>query len=102
MCLSRWWRIQISATGVVPSSEVAVLAGAIVDGDGAVCVDHHMQSSLRDVHAAGDVASVQWPDSPAWFQMRLWRQARAQGLHAAQCMASVADDISAGMSFEVG
>ncbi len=56
---------------------------------------------MPDVFAAGDVAAVTWPSAASWFQMRLWRQARAQGLFAAQCMAGVADELSSGMSFEV-
>ena len=37
---------------------------------------------LENVYAAGDVASMTWPDSELWFQMRLWSQVR--GCHSCQ------------------
>jgi NAD(P)H-nitrite reductase large subunit len=48
-----------------------------------------MRTSVVDVYAAGDVCSVNWPDTPmTWFQMRLWSQARQMGVYAARCMTS--------------
>jgi NADH dehydrogenase FAD-containing subunit len=49
----------------------------------AVCLACCVAPGHKDVYAAGDVASVKWQESDVWFQMRLWRQARAMGLYAA-------------------
>ena len=58
--------------------------------DGAIVVNELMQASAPCVYAAGDACHVQLPPAFAedieWFQMRLWSQARAQGVWAAYCM----------------
>lgn len=129
--------VAISATGVLPNTEAlpAVCARA---ADGGLRVDRHMRVlevnnsggpgacpvGGGSVYAAGDCASLEWPQpggeeterraaeasgerkdagderSTVWFQMRLWSQARTQGAHAALCMAGEADELSGG-GFEI-
>ncbi|CAN0184258.1 unnamed protein product [Discosporangium mesarthrocarpum] len=71
--------------------------------DGGVLVDNHMRASdpAGVVFAAGDCCCMEWPkdESPHWFQMRLWSQARLSALFAAKCMAGFEDELGAGGSF---
>lgn len=53
------------------------------------------------VYVAGDACTVTGAESPCWFQMRLWSQARLMGLNAALHMAGEADELNTGMSFEL-
>ena len=68
----------VSATGVVPNSDVLKIkcdqgdAGlkVCVDDGGGIVVDSEMRSSLEDVYAAGDVCTVKWKEQSAlWFQV---------------------------------
>ena len=76
------------------------------DAEGALLVNHQMQTSCKNVFAAGDccayVTSLKKDgincrdgdtkrdgrnrNSKHWFQMRLWTQAKTMGHYAAQCM----------------
>ncbi|KAJ3374680.1 Pyridine nucleotide-disulfide oxidoreductase domain-containing protein 1 [Allomyces arbusculus] len=102
----------ISATGVVPNSELAVDVGldvapapaartraptaldaaqaataALTPARGGIAVDKGMRTSDPNIYAAGDCAACVWADRAAhWFQMRLWSQARSMGLQAARSM----------------
>jgi pyruvate/2-oxoglutarate dehydrogenase complex dihydrolipoamide dehydrogenase (E3) component len=59
----------------------------IADHDGGLIVDNRMETSIRDVYAAGDVCSAGWNyDNTHWMQMRLWTQAKQMGEYAARCM----------------
>ena len=83
----------ISAIGVHhPKSLSSDLARS---ESGAILVDEHMRTSVADVFAAGDACHVQLKggeeEQRAWFQMRLWSQARAQGLWAAHCILGTQD-----------
>eukprot|EP00887_Chlorella_sp_A99_P007923 scaffold12.g7923.t1 len=71
--------------------------------DGGLMVNRDMQTSDPSVYAAGDSCSAAWAleDSPHWFQMRLWSQARSMGLYSAACMAGRQDDSCASMAFEM-
>ncbi|XP_068247237.1 pyridine nucleotide-disulfide oxidoreductase domain-containing protein 1 [Palaemon carinicauda] len=77
----------VSATGVVPNSK-DFLAGNnfSLSPEGGFLVDDKMQTTEKDVYAAGDVCTPNWELSPHWFQMRLWTQARQMGSYAAKCM----------------
>lgn len=77
----------VSATGVVPATELAGPA-AVRGSDGGLAVDRDLRTSLPRVYAAGDCCSVTSPESPEWFQMRLWSQAKMEGACAAQCIAA--------------
>lgn len=69
----------VSATGVVPNSDVmrieradggAELKLSSEDGGG-ILVDSEMRSSLSDIYAAGDVCTVQWKEqAELWFQVK--------------------------------
>ncbi|KNE69223.1 hypothetical protein AMAG_13613 [Allomyces macrogynus ATCC 38327] len=104
----------ISATGVVPNSELAAEIGldvaaapaarttritptaldaaraataALTPARGGIAVDKGMRTSDPNIYAAGDCAACVWADRAAhWFQMRLWSQARSMGLQAARSM----------------
>ncbi|KNE62478.1 hypothetical protein AMAG_07694 [Allomyces macrogynus ATCC 38327] len=55
--------------------------------DGGILVDKGMRTADPDIYAAGDCVTCAWNDqSPHWFQMRLWSQARLMGLQAARSM----------------
>ncbi|KAJ3362346.1 Pyridine nucleotide-disulfide oxidoreductase domain-containing protein 1 [Allomyces javanicus] len=105
----------ISATGVVPNSELATDVGldvapapaartrsapptaldaaqaataALTPARGGIAVDKGMRTSDANIYAAGDCAACVWAADRAahWFQMRLWSQARSMGLQAARSM----------------
>jgi NADPH-dependent 2,4-dienoyl-CoA reductase/sulfur reductase-like enzyme/pSer/pThr/pTyr-binding forkhead associated (FHA) protein len=69
-----------AALGVVPNTEFLANTGVKLAQNGAVSVDARMQSSLANVWAAGDVASV----AGEW--LALWEPARLQARVAAQNM----------------
>ena len=82
----------VSATGVIPNGDKINLindeteSGFELASDGAIIVNEEMETSVKDIYAAGDVCHVSWDTSKHWFQMRLWTQARQMGMFAAQCM----------------
>ena len=80
----------VSATGVVPNSDVVKIKCDPREGEegrgegergrglkvcaedgGGIAVDSEMRTSLGDVYTAGDVCSVQWAEQQAalWFQV---------------------------------
>lgn len=71
----------VSATGVVPNSDVVrikcdhekkeVGLKVCVEDGGGIEVDSGMRTSLGDIYAAGDVCTVQWKEEQAalWFQV---------------------------------
>ena len=77
----------VSATGVVPNVKPFLEGNAFeLSTDGGFNVNDHMQTSINDVYAAGDVCTTTWEPAPHWQQMRLWSQARQMGAYAAKCM----------------
>ncbi|CAM9199193.1 unnamed protein product, partial [Hapterophycus canaliculatus] len=103
----------VSATGVQPNT--GVLDSQFQRGqDGGLRVDETMRvvrssdtSKSEDmeggwennIFAAGDCCSME--DTDHWFQVRLWRQARAMGLYAAKCMTDSVDELGAGGDFDL-
>ncbi|KAK9860342.1 hypothetical protein WJX84_006237 [Apatococcus fuscideae] len=92
----------VFATGVVPNTGWLPPELERGPADGGVAVDASMQSSVPGIYAAGDCCWVR-PEArgPQWFQMRLWTQARAQGLYVAKCMSGTADPLELGLPFEL-
>ena len=77
----------VSATGVIPNGDSIKIDNLALDSDNAIVVNDQMETNLKHVYAAGDVAScAKWKHSPLWFQMRLWTQARQLGSYAGQCV----------------
>ena len=78
----------VSATGVVPNTDIFESLPCSLGEDGGVKIDHNMRVvGLADVYAAGDVCNTSmWEYEAHWHQMRLWTQARQMGAFAAQCM----------------
>ena len=78
----------VSATGVVPNTDIFEGIPCKFAEDGGVEIDQNMRvTGISDVYAAGDVCSTsQWEYASHWHQMRLWTQARQMGAFAAQCM----------------
>lgn len=70
-----------AALGVIPNTEFLQSAGLRHSPSGAVSVDRTLQSSLPNVWAAGDVASVDGQE------LALWEPAKHQGRIAARNMA---------------
>lgn len=100
----------VVAAGVVPNVEpLARNAGVNVDADdGGIVVNGCMQAKGvedRGVYVAGDACtcswSKNWNDSPHWFQMRLWTQARILGAFAGACMVNAADEMAMGYNIEL-
>eukprot|EP00941_MAST-03F_sp_MAST-3F-sp1_P005623 g5623.t1 len=107
----------VSATGVTPNTDL-LKADSLKGPDNGYLVDKEMRilkgkktkennenETLANgtVFAAGDCASVLWPmeESPLWFQMRLWSQARTAGSFTAQSMANQIDELGDGFRFEI-
>ncbi|CAL7943250.1 unnamed protein product [Xylocopa violacea] len=76
----------VSATGVVPNSDIMGLENLKKGEDGGLLVDWKLETSEQDVYAAGDVCSAGWELAKHWFQMRLWTQAHQMGRYAAKSM----------------
>ncbi len=69
-----------AALGVVPNSEFLAGSNIALNERGAVLVNRNLRSSVANVYAAGDVASVEGE------QLLLWEPARHQGRLAAENM----------------
>lgn len=78
----------ISATGVTPNSDVRGLEELERGEDVGLSVDWKLETSRKDIYAAGDVCTAGWPRAKHWFQMRLWTQAHQMGRYAAKSMVS--------------
>lgn len=102
--------ICVVAAGVEPNVEAVARTGlATVDAeDGGLHVDRLMRVQGLEgsgVFSAGDSCTVSWAnsfdDSPHWFQMRLWTQARTLGAFAGACMVGAADEEAMGYNLDV-
>lgn len=78
----------ISATGVVPNSDICGLENLKKGEDTGLLVDWKLETSQKDIYAAGDICTADWPKAKHWFQMRLWTQAHQMGRYAAKSMIS--------------
>ncbi|XP_015604092.1 pyridine nucleotide-disulfide oxidoreductase domain-containing protein 1 [Cephus cinctus] len=78
----------VSATGVIPNSDILGLESLNKYEDYGFAVDWKMETSHPDVYAAGDVCTASWEPAEHWFQMRLWTQAQQMGQYAARSMNS--------------
>ncbi|KAI1305809.1 Pyridine nucleotide-disulfide oxidoreductase domain-containing protein 1 [Halotydeus destructor] len=82
----------VSATGVTPNSEIFSKSNNLaLAEDGGIKVNNRMQTTEKDVYAAGDVCHADWPIAEHWLQMRLWTQARQMGAYAAYSIGSIFD-----------
>ena len=105
----------ISVIGVDPAVDwIPACISRSVEDHGLV-VDATMETSIKNVYAAGDACSMidhngsvggsdkkmSFLSRKHWFQMRLWSQARAQAIYAAHCMSGISDQTGSDMSFEV-
>lgn len=78
----------VSATGVIPNSDIAGLEDLKKGEDGGFLVDWKLETSAEGIYAAGDVCTAGWEVAKHWFQMRLWTQAHQMGRYAAKAMVS--------------
>ncbi|RZF37930.1 hypothetical protein LSTR_LSTR005430 [Laodelphax striatellus] len=78
----------VSATGVVPNSDIVFTDGKQFDlaEDKGIRVNEQMETNVMDIFAAGDVCTPVWELAPHWFQMRLWTQAHQMGSYVAKTM----------------
>ena len=85
----------VIAIGVVPNTEW--LEGSSIERDerGGIVVDAQLQTSLPDVYAAGDCASVRWFDGSRRPE-QLWYTARDQGRVAGRALLGEGDGYARG------
>ena len=94
--------VLVSATGVIPNSELFKDKLEVSELDQGIIVNKRMQTNVPSVFAAGDICSIPWKECENWKQMRLWTQAMQQGFYTARSMAASEDDlIEPDMSFEL-
>jgi NAD(P)H-nitrite reductase large subunit len=92
----------ISAIGVDPTQNVSWVPSCVQRAfDGGLLVSKDMETSFRDVFAAGDACTVETEKDTPWFQMRLWSQARAMGQRAAHCMLGIQDQMASELAFDL-
>ncbi|XP_012280693.1 pyridine nucleotide-disulfide oxidoreductase domain-containing protein 1 [Orussus abietinus] len=82
----------VSATGVIPHSQLTGLQTLKKAEDGGILVDWKLETSEKNIFAAGDVCTANWELAEHWFQMRLWTQAQQMGRYAAKAMVSTLRD----------
>ena len=79
----------VVGVGVQPRTQLALHGGLYVD-DG-ILVNEHLQTSMPDVYAAGDVAMTHYPFYGARIRVEHWANALHQGPAAARNMLGRAD-----------
>ncbi|KAL4232913.1 Pyridine nucleotide-disulfide oxidoreductase domain-containing protein 1 [Mactra antiquata] len=89
----------VSATGVIPNTYPFRKNNFDIAEDGGIKVNDKMQTSVKDIYAAGDVCNASWEHASHWLQMRLWSQARQMGAYAAKCMVSQSNNEDIPMDF---
>lgn len=67
--------------------------------DGGLKVNDKMETSIKDVYAAGDACSAAWEIAPHWFQMKLWSQALQMGDYSARSMWASMNNQSISLDF---
>ena len=94
--------VLVSATGVIPNSDIFRGSLDICKTDGGIIVNRRMQTSNPHVFACGDVCTIPWKESENWKQMRLWTQALQQGFYTARSMAaSQEEEVQPDISFDI-
>jgi len=86
----------VMAPGVVPNDEIVVKAGATAQGKGLIC-GSDMQTTLKDVYAAGDCTQSYDVLSGTDRNLAIWPNAVVQGRVAGTCMATGADSFEGGL-----
>ncbi|QDZ17579.1 FAD/NAD(P)-binding domain-containing protein [Chloropicon primus] len=77
----------ISCIGVVPNTTWLPRDRFQMAPDGGLSVSARLETSVKDVYAAGDVCTLDEENlGPQFFQIRLWSQARMMAEFAAHCM----------------
>jgi 3-phenylpropionate/trans-cinnamate dioxygenase ferredoxin reductase component len=79
----------VVGVGVLPRIELAARAGLAIDNG--VVVDEHFRTSVPDIFAAGDVASVFHVGERRHLRIEQWRPAQDQGRRAAASMMGAFD-----------
>jgi NADPH-dependent 2,4-dienoyl-CoA reductase/sulfur reductase-like enzyme len=80
----------IAGIGVVPA--VGFLEGTPLLEEGAVPVDTHLETGVKGVFAAGDIALVPDPSTAERRRVEHWAEAQRQGQHAARSMMGILSD----------
>ena len=87
------------AIGIRPRLELAQASG--LECDRGIFVDEYLQTSAKDVYAAGDVAQVYDPASGKHNIDSLWNPAKLQGRQAGYNMAGCVRPYTKGIPFNV-
>lgn len=82
----------IAGIGSEARIELAKQAGCEIDGG--IAVDDCGQTSISDIYAAGDVASLPLPGRTGRVRLETWRHAQRHGAHVARCMIGEAQEFS--------
>lgn len=63
--------IAIICSGVTPNSQLAADCGITIGETGAISVDRHMETSVKDIYACGDCAEKNFiiTNTPVWFPL---------------------------------
>jgi pyruvate/2-oxoglutarate dehydrogenase complex dihydrolipoamide dehydrogenase (E3) component len=60
----------VSATGAIPNtSDLSKFADFELCEEQGLCVNHQMQTNVKDIYAAGDICTPCWKWAPQWFQV---------------------------------
>lgn len=78
----------VSATGVVPNTDLSGIDDIEKINNG-YSVDWKLETSIKNIFAAGDCCTANWDISQHWIQMKLWTQAHQMGRYAAKSMYSL-------------
>ena len=68
----------VTAIGVLPNTQWLHSSSIPLDTQGGIIVNHHLETSAKNIFAAGDCASVPWLDGTQRPE-QLWYSARDQG-----------------------
>lgn len=88
----------VLGVGVAPATDFLTESGlALNERDRAVMVNTHLQSSLPDIYAAGDIA--RWESESGTTRIEHWRLAQQQGMVAARNMLGQQEDFNQRVPF---
>ena len=80
----------LAGVGVVPNDELGAMAGCRIENG--IVVDGAGRTSIKNIYAAGDVASFHHPIFSRPMRVEAWQHAGRHGTHVARAMAGISND----------